>query len=558
MHNIGLRAITRKLPICSIGIVSCLLSSSLTYSLGLGRMDASSYLGQPLEAQIDIILDKEDYRASDLRVRQINEREARNLGIDLVGYNPGFRFEPVDSGRRLVIDISSRNPIHEPFLNILIELKWPKGTVYREYTLLLDPVVITPASNQTGPSQSSSRSQSSPSAQPSSRPTRVAVVAPNLEIGSESYRVRSGDSLSKIAGRVVTGTDIRRQAMMQWLLQNNPRAFVNGEMDRLLAGATLQLPANENISIADTVDQPKPTKNTAIKDTRPPPAPVVNIEERLTIVTPDAAKGSVNGNNTPEELVTALKNQVIETTETVESLRRENEVLHQRLKQLEESEYIQSLEQLVQLKEREVEVLREQMQRKSRAASDTVASTLASQDSTQSSEEQAVKPGNSGEGRQWWLILLLIASVAGAVFFLLRGRSKPQGGSTIDNREMMSDNQQMAELNKLSNAAAKNNSFAVDSRGRRADDVVKRSILEKTSDYAPPDEVPLQSDSHDEVDELISRAISSANRGAYDAAEALLVAERTQQARISTGDSGDIDARLEAALQYIGKIRPSE
>src|SRR5690606_11356505 len=37
-----------------------------------------------------------------------------------------------------VVRLSSRNPVREPFLNFLVEARWPSGRLLREYTLLMD------------------------------------------------------------------------------------------------------------------------------------------------------------------------------------------------------------------------------------------------------------------------------------------------------------------------------------------------------------------------------------------------------------------------------------
>ncbi|HFD87177.1 MAG TPA: hypothetical protein ENJ35_05835, partial [Gammaproteobacteria bacterium] len=41
-----------------------------------------------------------------------------------------------------VIKVSSDSPIHEPFVNFIVEVAWPKGKLLREYTVLLDPPVL--------------------------------------------------------------------------------------------------------------------------------------------------------------------------------------------------------------------------------------------------------------------------------------------------------------------------------------------------------------------------------------------------------------------------------
>ncbi|MEH6559561.1 MAG: hypothetical protein V7459_16285 [Oceanicoccus sp.] len=543
-----------------LAAIICLLAASPAHSLGLGRIEASSYLGQPLRAQIDVIMETEDYGPDNVRVRQLGESEASDLGIDLIGFNSGYRFQTRTQSNRLVIDVTSRDSINEPFLNILIELRWPTGTVYREYTLLLDPVSSVASNAPDNSKKPASKAEQK----------RAAMISPapsNLRPGGGSYQVRSGDNLSRIAGKVIQGTDISRNDMMQWLLQNNPRAFIGGKMDRLLAGAKLTLPADSNISLSTNTDAQSPVVRasntaTAAKNSSS------STTDRLSIVTPNTGSSGVAGNNTPDEVLASLQNQLVETTEVIESLRRENQVMRERLKQLEESDYVASLEQLVALKEREVSVLHQQLQQKNRLSEPGEPIARNENEEKVGSESTELNSNDSsGIGQQWWLILLLLLSLLGTAFFFMRWRS--QSNTTKDaSAGKAADDEMLQQLDSISGTEKYFDTVAADvssdrydsapnlavTRSRRDDATVKRSIVEKTRSYHPPEQNVLSSSEHDEIDDLISRAITMANRGGQAQAEALISAERTQQARIPTGDSGDIDARLEAALHYIEQL----
>src|SRR5690606_40804325 len=54
--------------------------------------------------------------------------------------------------------------------------------------------------------------------------------------------LQPGDTLSKIAARWREGTDQRISETSQWLFENNSHAFANNNINRLLAGAVLQMP----------------------------------------------------------------------------------------------------------------------------------------------------------------------------------------------------------------------------------------------------------------------------------------------------------------------------
>src|SRR5690554_6403950 len=47
-------------------------------------------------------------------------------------------------GSRSVIRLSSSRVVNEPFMDVLVELRWASGSLLREYTFLLDPVDMRP------------------------------------------------------------------------------------------------------------------------------------------------------------------------------------------------------------------------------------------------------------------------------------------------------------------------------------------------------------------------------------------------------------------------------
>ncbi len=554
-----------------VGLLAGLLVSGYTHALGLGELRSSSFLGEPLEATIDVLLDGEDYGPEDIRVRQLNNVEAGNLGIDLAGYQSYYRLTPTINNGRLTVKLVSTESVTEPFLNMLVELKWPKGTVYREYTLFLDPVTLRPAKK---------------TPEPTSRPRSAfnASTASDIKPGAASYRVRSGDSLSKIASRLVEGTDTPRRDMMQWLLQNNPRAFVNGEMNRLLAGAKLTLPAG-NIA-NDAMPKPVPSVATQPETIDPMPAPAPSAQnaepkQRLTIVTPMADKaGAQKGRVADTDNLETLQTQMAVTNEVVERLRRENEAMRLRLIAIEKSGYVTSLERLVLLKEQEISTLQEELaSNKQPVEKPEVLPVAASEPAPVIAE--ATPPEDANTIKQLWLaIILLVTALIGMMIFLFRWRS--QSVTTAPAESQASQQKESELLQELDDIIDSQSAFDITANNatadtqddkdvfdsinqppsnrfdRRPDDIVKQSIQAKTQTYSPPELQEHDKNYHDEVDELISDAIEAANRGAFDVAEALLVAERTHQARDPSGDRGEIDSRIELALEFVEQLRQGQ
>ncbi len=107
---------------------------------GLGGINVSSNLGQPLKAEIELVsVDKSD--KSSISAKLASADAFKNAGIDYPYSLPKLKFEVVnrDSGEPY-IRVTSAQAINEPFVTLLVEVTWSSGKLLREYTFLLDPV----------------------------------------------------------------------------------------------------------------------------------------------------------------------------------------------------------------------------------------------------------------------------------------------------------------------------------------------------------------------------------------------------------------------------------
>ncbi|VXC28115.1 Peptidoglycan-binding protein LysM [Pseudomonas sp. 9AZ] len=220
---------------------SSALYSGLVPALGLGEITLHSALSQPLDAEIELF-DVGDLTAEDMRVRLAPAEVFSRSGVDRLYFFNDLRFTPLLRGGKSVIRVVSTQPVREPYLDFIVEVVRPNGQLYREYTVLLDP-----------PSSAAYRSLAAPAASTvpvlaptvtraeAVEPTRPAVL-PAAQQGNR-YSVVSGDSLWKIAERLAAEAgQVTPQSLMRDLHALNPQAFINGDINRLRAGAQLLLP----------------------------------------------------------------------------------------------------------------------------------------------------------------------------------------------------------------------------------------------------------------------------------------------------------------------------
>lgn len=82
-------------------------------------------------------------------------------------------------------------------------------------------------------------------------PTGTTTAAASDAAGyydGDSYRVNKGDNLFRIAKQVQPGAGVNIHQVMVALLKDNPKAFVNGDMNRIKAGYILRVPDPETMA----------------------------------------------------------------------------------------------------------------------------------------------------------------------------------------------------------------------------------------------------------------------------------------------------------------------
>ena len=191
----------------------------------------NSYVNEPLSADI-AILDPKDLSESEVIASLASLADFDRLDIERHYSLGALVFETDMKGAgSSVIRVTTADPIREPYLNFLVELKWPEGRVLREYTVFLDlrprPQV---QSVKNGVSQVSSR-----------------VSQKGLRRGE--YRVAPNDTLGAIAARFrVEGVSIDQ--MMLAIKDANRGKFLRDNINGIRAGVLLEIPSTVDESLS--------------------------------------------------------------------------------------------------------------------------------------------------------------------------------------------------------------------------------------------------------------------------------------------------------------------
>jgi pilus assembly protein FimV len=247
-----------KIAVRRVLLLSALLGPGTLYALGLGEIKLNSALNQPFDAEIELVSATQDDLGA-LRASLASNDTFVRYGLDRPAYLFDFNFQVAKgAGGKDVLRVTSPRPVTEPFVTLLVEANWPRGRLLREYTVLLDPPVYTPAPATPQPVAAAPRVASggattarpaapvAPAAnEPARAPRESSAPARSIEPGSE-YRVRPRDTLWQIASAANPGSRSDVNRAMVSIYQSNPHAF-DGNINVLRSGSSLRIPDAEQI-----------------------------------------------------------------------------------------------------------------------------------------------------------------------------------------------------------------------------------------------------------------------------------------------------------------------
>jgi len=230
--------------------------------LNLGEIRASSFLNQPFKGVIPFLFTSYE-NSKTLSVGLAPQSVFNKVGAEMHPILNNLNFQVTHQNNKPVILISSNQPISLPFLNFILEIRGPDSVVYQDYTVLLDPESKQQAiasnveyidTNQSKQNKKTS-SPDTINLQDSDALLREsgAILLANLSSKTSTstgqklrYRVKAGDSLSKIAQQQNRqNTSLKKVSGL--IFQKNPNAFIRGNVNRLKKGVILNLPTQSEI-----------------------------------------------------------------------------------------------------------------------------------------------------------------------------------------------------------------------------------------------------------------------------------------------------------------------
>lgn len=356
------------------------LTSEMAYALGLGEVTLKSALNQPLVAEIEL-LDAKTLAPGEVVPVLASAEDFNRAGVDRQYFLTDLTFTPVlRPDGKSVIRVSSTKPVREPYLNFLIEVLWPSGRLLREYTLLLDPPLYSPeiaasVAPQLPIAAPVVRADTAPRVAP--RPAPVSAPTGTSAQQGEQYRVTPNDTLWEIAERARQGGTVH-QAMLA-IQDLNPDAFIGGNINRMKNGQVLRLPSAEQIgsrSQSEAIQQVAQQNASWRQATASSAAGTRQLDatqrdsvgaapsrsergDNLRLVAPEAGESTTGSDTGSGADAQALRDKLALTEESLDSSRRENLDLNDRLNDLQGQ--LDKLQRLMQLKDDQLAKLQAQL-----------------------------------------------------------------------------------------------------------------------------------------------------------------------------------------------------
>lgn len=205
----------------------CLGIPSVTTAIGWGKPVARSMLGEPLRIEIPLKVSNQQLR--ELEVNVASPATLARLGISASPLVDQLEYGIMNQSHAPTLEIHSRHPVREPFVQLVLELTTPEATLVRPVTVLVNPPGY-------GSAKRNSKTQTAPRRERKQQdPTRTSSLR-------RYGPVRSGEKLWSIAGRVKPEAGITITRMISELFQANPQAFRNNDRNLLKTGVYLTVP----------------------------------------------------------------------------------------------------------------------------------------------------------------------------------------------------------------------------------------------------------------------------------------------------------------------------
>ena len=247
--------------------------TSNALALQLGRPQIQSKLGEPLKLEVQIselsAQEAQDFQANlasptiyqTAQITRVTGLE--NMAVTLVRKSDDV----------YVMQLQGTQPVTDGFVDLLIEFRWATGRAFRNIGFPLgtgqapEPAVLANNDNPSPnfaplpaekPAAVTPPPRPAPLPTPAKEPVAKAESKPKTKPDTgvinkrgATIQVVKGDTASDLVMTYSSEGEVSLDQLLMSLLRNNPKAFVDNNVNRLKAGALITLPTEEDAASID-------------------------------------------------------------------------------------------------------------------------------------------------------------------------------------------------------------------------------------------------------------------------------------------------------------------
>lgn len=225
-------------------------------ALQLSQPILQSQLGQPLKIEVQIS-DLTAQEAQDFQAVLADETVYQTAKINRVSGLNNVNIKLTKKSEDVyVLQMIGTEPLVSNYVDLLLEFRWATGRSFRNIGFPLSGTITNTAKSPTAAvepptAKTQPRSSPLPTADVTTKPASPAKVDEksantntNLPEAGQAIQVQKGDTASGLI--LATDTeDVSLDQLLVAMLRNNPKAFVDSNVNRLKAGVLVTLPTAE-------------------------------------------------------------------------------------------------------------------------------------------------------------------------------------------------------------------------------------------------------------------------------------------------------------------------
>lgn len=114
----------------------------MVQALGLGNARIISKLNEPLNIEVEVLANNPK-ELQGILPNLANPQDFENAGLDRPSFLNAVEFKVELQTGKPIIRLTTKEPVKEPVVNLLVELNSAQGRMLKDYTVLLDPPELT-------------------------------------------------------------------------------------------------------------------------------------------------------------------------------------------------------------------------------------------------------------------------------------------------------------------------------------------------------------------------------------------------------------------------------